>query len=145
MMNTPDPIDAYLRELRRQLRAPRGPRRRILAEVRTHLLEATEAEQHGNTEQPGAAERALARFGLASDTARQFNRLARHRRRVLRRALLPWAAAVMLLMTSLATATVWASHPGASIHSRTRVPEHHVQSRRCAKHSTIAMRACPVR
>ena len=106
-----DPIEAYLRELKHELRGRRG-RRRIVAEVRAHLLDATEAERTDSGRQGGAAERALARFGGAGEVACQFNRLVGRRRAVLRRALVPWAAAVAF--TSLATATVWASHPGAS-------------------------------
>ena len=44
-MDAADPIDTYLHELKRQLRVRRRARRRILAEVRAHLLDAAEAEQ----------------------------------------------------------------------------------------------------
>ena len=44
-MDAADRIDAYLDELERQLRVPRRARRRILTEVRAHLLDAAEAEQ----------------------------------------------------------------------------------------------------
>ncbi len=42
-MDAADPIDMYLDELKSQLRVPRRARRRILAEVRAHLLDAAEA------------------------------------------------------------------------------------------------------
>jgi hypothetical protein len=109
-MDTPDPIDAYLRALKRELRVQGRARRRILAEVRAHLLDAVEAEQSRRAEEGVAAQRAVVRFGLAAETARQFNCLAGRRRAVLRRALVPWIAAVAL--TSTATATVWAFHAG---------------------------------
>jgi hypothetical protein len=44
-MDAVDRIDAYLEELERQLRVPRRARRRVLTEVREHLLDAAEAEQ----------------------------------------------------------------------------------------------------
>ena len=75
-MDATDRIDAYLDELERQLRVPRRVRRRILTEVRAHLLDAAEAEQPGTTEGSCAAERAVLRFGPAAETARQFNRPA---------------------------------------------------------------------
>jgi hypothetical protein len=109
-MDTPDPIDAYLRELKRELRVRGRARRRILAEVRAHLLDATEAEQTRGAEEGIAAQRAVVRFGLAAETTRQFNCLAGRRGAVLRRALVPWIAAIAL--TSTATATVWAFHAG---------------------------------
>lgn len=109
-MDTPDPIGAYLRELKRELRVRGRARRRILAEVRAHLLDAAEAERSRGAEEGVTAERAVVRFGLAAETARQFNMHAGRRGAVLRRALVPWIAAVAL--TSMATATVWASHAG---------------------------------
>jgi hypothetical protein len=110
LMDTPDPIDTYLRELKRELRARGRARRRILAEVRVHLLDAAEAERSRGAEEGVAAQRAVVRFGLAAETARQFNCLAGRRGSVIRRALVPWIAAVAL--TSTATATVWAFQAG---------------------------------
>lgn len=128
-MDASDPIDAYLRELNRQLRVPRRARRRILAEVRAHLLDAAEAERSPSAQRNAAAERAVIRFGLVAETAGQFNRLADRRRGVvLRRTLVPWIAAVAL--TSLATATVWASGPSPP-QARQR-PHHFAQRSRCA-------------
>jgi hypothetical protein len=109
-MDTPDPIGAYLRELKRELRVRGRARRRILAEVRAHLLDDAEAEQSRGTEEGVTAQRAVLRFGLAAETAGQFNTLAGRHGAVFRRALVPWIAAVAL--TSMATATVWASHAG---------------------------------
>jgi hypothetical protein len=109
-METPDPIGAYLRELKRELRVRGRARRRIWTEVRAHLLDAAEAEQSRGAEEGVAAQRAVVRFGLAAETARQFNCLAGRRGAVLRRALVPWIAAVALTLT--ATATVWAFHAG---------------------------------
>jgi hypothetical protein len=111
-METPDPIGAYLRELKRELRVRGRARRRILTEVRAHLLDAAEAEQSRGAEESVTARRAVIRFGLAAETADQFNCLAGRRGVFLRRALVPWIAAVAL--TSMATATVWASHAGPS-------------------------------
>ena len=109
-MDTRDPIDAYVRDFARRLRARGAARRRILAEVRAHLLDAADAERCRASEPSLAAERAIARFGLAGETAGQFNGLATRRGVVLRRALVPWVAAVAL--TSGATASVWAFQPG---------------------------------
>jgi hypothetical protein len=109
-METSSPIDAYLRELKRELRMRRRARRRILAEVRAHLLDAAEAEQSRGAEEGVAAQRAVVRFGLAAETARQFTPYAGRCGTVLRRALVPWIAAVAL--TSTATATVWAFRAG---------------------------------
>ena len=111
-MDTRDPIDAYLRELQRELRVRGRARRRILAEVRAHLLDTVEAEKSRGAEESVAAQRAIVRFGLIAETARQFNCLAARRGAGLRRALVPWIAAVALSLT--ATATVWAFQAGPS-------------------------------
>lgn len=81
-----------------------------MAEVRAHLLDAVEAELSTGAEEGIAAQRAIVRFGLVAETARQFNCLAARRGAVLRRALVPWIAAVALSL--MATATVWAFHAG---------------------------------
>ncbi len=112
-MRTVDPIDAYLRELQRELRVSRWARRRIVLEVRAHLLEAAAAERAHGVDDEGAAERALVRFGLASDTARQFDGVRSKRTVLLRRALVPWVAAAAV--TSMASATVWAFQPGPPV------------------------------
>ncbi|HME02369.1 MAG TPA: hypothetical protein VKG38_04990 [Solirubrobacteraceae bacterium] len=105
-----DPIESYLADLARQLRVGWRRRRRIVAELRGHLHEAAAAEGGADWRSGPAAERALARFGAAAETARQFNQIARARRHALvRRALVPWAA--VLTLTLAATATVWAFQP----------------------------------
>jgi hypothetical protein len=110
-MRTADPIDAYLRELRRELRVSRWARRRIVLEARAHLLEAIEVECAHGLDEATAAELALARFGLAGETARQFDGVSSKRKVLLRRALAPWIAAAAV--TSMASATVWAFQPGS--------------------------------
>jgi hypothetical protein len=128
-MDVPDPIDAYLRELKRELRVRRRTRRRILEEVRAHLLDAAEGERSRTAEGSAAAERAVVRFGLAAETARQFNRVTCRRGVVPVRALVPWIAAVAL--SSLATATVWAFDPGP-VPPQTRLASGHLaQRQRC--------------
>lgn len=57
-------IDDYLAELSRHLRARPWRRRRILAEVEAHLVDA------------GGGEGAIARFGTPEDVAERFNELA---------------------------------------------------------------------
>lgn len=111
-MRVDDPIDAYLRELGRELRVSRWARRRILVEARTHLLDAADAERARGVDAAGATERALMRFGLAGDTARQFDGVRSTRTVLLRRTLVPWVAAVAV--TSMASASVWAFQPGTS-------------------------------
>ena len=130
-MAASDPIEAFLHEFERQLRVRRRARRRILDEVRGHLLDAAEVEQSGATTRRLAAERAVARFGLADATATQFNRLAARRTVVVRRAVAPWVAAVAL--TSLATATVWAFQPTPS---RPQIGQsaQHLLGSRCSRH-----------
>jgi hypothetical protein len=128
-MDAADPIDAYLDELERQLRVPRRARRRILTEVRAHLLDAAEAEQPA-TEGSCAAERAVLRFGPAAETARQFNIRAGRRNALLRRALVPSMAAVAV--TSMVTATVWAFGPGPAPSRPRQAPAHLPQRQRCA-------------
>jgi hypothetical protein len=133
-MDTPDPIGSYLRELKLELRVPGRARRRILAEVREHLLDAAEAELSSGAEERVTAQRAVVRFGLAAETAGQFNTLASRHRAVLRRALVPWIAGVALTLT--ATATVWASHAGparpqqAGAHPAPRQP--------CVQHAVVS-------
>jgi hypothetical protein len=122
LMDGADRIDAYLDELERELRVPRRARRRILTEVRAHLLDAAEAEQPWATKGSCAAERAVLRFGPATETARQFNRPTGRRYALLRRALVPSIAA--FVVTSMATATVWAFGPGPAPSSSRQAPDH---------------------
>jgi len=128
-MDTHDPIDAYLRELERELRVRGKARRRILAELRAHLLDAVEAERSSGAGQELAAQRAVVRFGLVAETARQFNCLAARRGAILRRTLVPWVAAVALSL--MATATVWAFQDGPA------------QSRHALAHPTVRQRCMP--
>jgi hypothetical protein len=136
-MDTPDPIDAYLRELKRELGVQGRVRLRILAEVREHLLDAAAAERSSGAEEGVAAQRALVRFGLAADTACQFNGLAGRRGAVLRRALVPWVAAIAL--TSMATATVWAFHAGPA--RPPRALSHPALRQRCVQGAVASSQA----
>jgi hypothetical protein len=131
-MDNPDPIHAYLREFKRELRVRGMARRRILAELHAHLLDAAESEQSRSSEEGVAAQRAVVRFGLAAETAHQFNCLAARRSDVLRRALVPWIAAVALSLT--ATATVWAFHAGPP--SSQPALAHHAPRERCVQRPT---------
>jgi hypothetical protein len=135
LMDTPDPdpIDAYLRELKRELRVRGRARRRILAELRAHLLDAVEAEQSRGAEVGVAAQRAVVRFGLVAETARQFNCLAARRGAVLRRALVPWIAAVALSL--MATATVWAFQAGPAPSQQAHA--HPVPRQRCVQRAIV--------
>ena len=111
------PIAAYLDELAALLR--RGSRRRILAEVRAHLLDATAADGRPGEAPEAAQVRAVARFGSPSEVARSFNALRRRPR-----ALVSRASAVLLATAttaSLGTATVWALEPGAARHAHSAV------------------------
>jgi hypothetical protein len=130
-MDAADRIDAYLDELERHLRVPRGARRRILTEVRAHLLDAAEVEQRWTAEESCAAERAVLRFGLAAETARQFNFRAGRRNALLRRALVPSIAA--FAVASMATATVWAFGPGPAPSRSRQAPDHLAQPHRYAE------------
>lgn len=147
-MDAADAIAAYLDELECQLRVPRRARRRILSEVREHLLDAVEAEQPSTAEGSCAAERALLRFGAAADAARQFNSRAGGRSALLRRALLPSIAA--FAATSMATATVWAIGPGRapsqSQQARDRlVQRHHATQQATSNHHRREAVRHPVR
>jgi hypothetical protein len=138
-MDTPDAIDAYLREFKRELRVRGRARRRILAELRAHLLDAFDAECSLGAEEHVAARRAVVRLGHVAETARQFNFLAARRGAILRRALAPWIAAVAL--TSMASATVWAfdAGPPAREHARHAVA-HAAPRQRCVKRTRAACR-----
>lgn len=108
------PIAAYLDELSGQLR--RGRRRRILAEVRAHLLDAVAADTLLGADPDSAAALAVERFGPPSRVASQFNALRRRPRAIARR-----AAAVVLASAataSLGTASVWAFTPGGTRHAQ---------------------------
>ncbi len=111
------PITAYLEELSARLR--RGARRRVLAEVRGHLLEAAAADCERGEDPQLAQQRAVTRFGAPEDVARQFNAVRRRPRALVQRA----AAALFAsaAMASLGSATVWALEPGHAHH----VHHHH--------------------
>jgi hypothetical protein len=118
-----NPIAEYLAELADQLRPRR--RRRILTEVRAHLLEAVAADVGRGIDPERAARSAVERFGSPERVATQFNAVRRHPSAVLHR-----AAAVMLAsatMATLGTATVWAIEPGSS-HAHAH-SHHHAQTR----------------
>ena len=102
-------IADYLRELSPLLR--RGRRRRIVAEVHAHLLDAAAADPVYRLDPKLAATHAVERFGPPERVAGQFNAL---RRRPL--AMVQRMVAVMLAcagMGTLGAATVWALEPGA--------------------------------
>jgi hypothetical protein len=105
-----NPIHEYLRELSALLR--RSRRRRIVAEVHAHLLEAVAADPLHACDPELAARHAVERFGAPARVAGQFNAL---RRRPL--AMVQRLTAVMLAcagMGSLGAATVWALEPGTA-------------------------------
>jgi hypothetical protein len=105
-----NPIAEYLDELSGLLR--RSRRRRILAEVRGHLLDAAAADAPLHTDPNEAARRAVERFGPPSRVARQFNALRRRPVAIIQR-----AVAVLLASAAtatLGTATVWALEPGGA-------------------------------
>jgi hypothetical protein len=123
-----NPIADYITELSGELR--RGRRRRILAEVRAHLLEAAAADASRGVEPIRAAQRAVERFGPPARVASQFNALRRRPRALVHR-----GVAVMLAgaaMASVGTATVWAIEPGAgqAHHARAHhARAHHARTR----------------
>jgi uncharacterized membrane protein len=106
------PIADYLDELSALL--PRASRRRILAEVESHLRDAV-AARCARGEHLGEAElAAAARFGDPAEVARQFNAVQRRPRAIGRRVL---AVSLATAATaSLGTATVWATGPGGAHH-----------------------------
>jgi hypothetical protein len=116
-----NPIYEYLRELSALLR--RSRRRRIVAEVHAHLLEAAAADPLHVSNPELAASRAVERFGPPARVAGQFNAL---RRRPL--AMFQRVTAVLLAcagMGSLGAATVWALEPGtAQAHRADASPQH---------------------
>jgi hypothetical protein len=119
-------IGDYLAELSPQLRRRR--RRRIVTEVRAHLLDAAAADLRRGVDADRAARGAVERFGAPAHVAREFNAVRTRPGGLLRR-----VAAVMLAsasMATLGTATVWAIEPGAS-HTHTH---HHAQSHRSSAH-----------
>jgi hypothetical protein len=109
------PIAAYIDELSRLL--VRRGRRRVLAEVHMHLLDAAAARSALGEDAETAQCQAVARFGTPREVARQFNAVARRSRRLVRR-----IGAVVLACVasaSLGTASVWAfepSHPAGATH-----------------------------
>ena len=112
-------IADYLEQLSQLLR--RRGRRRILDEVRGHLLDAASADPAYVVDPERAARRAVERFGPPARVAAQFNALARRPRALLQRA----AAAVLACagMATVGTATVWALEPGAAHAHRQASPQ----------------------
>jgi hypothetical protein len=125
------PIAEYLAELSVQLR--RGSRRRILAEVRAHLLEAAAADALSGIDRDRAELSAVERFGPPAKVANQFNALRRRPSAFVHR-----AAAVVLAsatMATIGTATVWAIEPGATgSHARAQTAGHVRLARRSHEH-----------
>jgi hypothetical protein len=126
-----NPIADYLEQLAVLLR--RSRRRRIVAEVRAHLLEAAAADPLHRSDPQLAALHAVERFGSPVRVASQFNAVRRRPRALIQR-----AAALMLAsagMATLGTATVWALEPGqaARVHRQQHIappraranPNHH--------------------
>lgn len=91
----PSPTEAYLAELRRQLRGDQLLSRRVIEEVADHFAEAVAAERRSGMSQKEAEENAVRRFGPADRFARQFDRFA-----------LPFKG--LFLLASLATVGVGA-------------------------------------
>lgn len=71
-----DPIQMYLKELRRHLRAHPLLARRALEEVADHLADGVAAAQEAGASLDEAKQVALARFGPASAIARELSRHA---------------------------------------------------------------------
>ncbi len=89
------PIENYLATLRRELRCNPLLARRIIEEVRDHLASAAEEERKSGMSDHEAENKAVHRFGPASQFARTFDRFATPFR-------------ILLLLASLATALVGA-------------------------------------
>jgi hypothetical protein len=121
-MSAEDPIAIYIRELKAHLRA-RGPRRRrIVAEVQTHLCERrSDIQRDGVSEPQAAAQEAIARFGDAEGMAAQFNRVQRTLRPFERRLATLWLAWIAAM--AMGTATVWAAVDSGGTGTRYRA--HH--------------------
>ncbi len=125
-------IANYLEELSGLL--ARRHRRRVLAEVRAHLLDAAAAEEMRGADPDDAARHAVERFGTPTRVATQFNALPRRTRALAHR-----VAAMILAsaaMGTLGTATVWAIEPGASASPvASHAASHpHLQTRPIARH-----------
>ena len=125
------PIAAYLEELAALLR--RGTRRRrILAEVRTHLLDAAAAGCEPGEEAEVAQRRAVARFGSPPEVAGAFNALRRRRRALVRRA-------AVVAVVGVATASVGTAIPNANAAMPTTSPSRDV-ARYCMSVSSASLR-----
>jgi hypothetical protein len=101
-------IDAYLAELRRELRGPWTTKASVLREVRDGLNDTVEAHRDGGTDEATAQQRAIDEFGPPQQIAASFNEematsAGRH-------------AAVLALfgtaLTFLATEAMWSRAPG---------------------------------
>jgi hypothetical protein len=71
-MRTSDPIAVYVRELGSRLGGSWLRRRRIIAEVRSHLSEAVASDPLAERDPAEAARRAIARFGTVDETVQAF-------------------------------------------------------------------------
>jgi hypothetical protein len=126
-----NPIADYLEQLEGLLRRGRRRRRRIVAEVRAHLLDAAAAETLRGVDPDCAARAAVERFGSPLRVADQFNALARRPRTLVAR-----TAAVALACAGMATvgsASVWALEPAGA---HTAVQHHHHLRKHPAEHAT---------
>jgi hypothetical protein len=117
-----NPIAEYLDELSGLLRRHR--RRRILAEVRAHLLDAAAADDRPDTDPNETARRAVERFGPPARVARQFNALRRRPFAIVQRTVAVLLASAVT--ATLGTATVWALEPGGT---GAHAHHHHTQLR----------------
>jgi hypothetical protein len=70
------PVESHLAALHESLQVSRRDRRRIVTEVRDHLLDDVAARERGGDAPRAAAEAAVAAFGDPVDIARRFNALA---------------------------------------------------------------------
>lgn len=117
------PIADYLDELGALLRITR--RRRILGEVRAHLVDAASAAEARGAEPLDAERDAVRRFGSPLRVAHQFNAVRTRPRALIARATAVAAAAAA--SATIGTATVWAVPGGASAQVHTHAQPHHAR------------------
>jgi hypothetical protein len=103
-----DPIGVYLRELEGRLGKRRIFSRRALSEVRAHLVESAEELARGSGGTHAAAQReAIARFGGATELARDLLAVRRPRSAAAQRLVTLWVAWAAAM--AMGSATVWAA------------------------------------
>jgi hypothetical protein len=122
------PIADYLDELSGLLRLTR--RRRILGEVRAHLIDASSAALARGADPLDAEHDAVRRFGSPLRVAHQFNAVRARPRALIARATAVAAAAAA--SATIGTATVWAVPGGASprVHPHAQAHRPHHGARR---------------